>query len=353
MDIYVLNKNLEIVGVVDTYISVIWTSRYYTSGDFELYVSATSDMLALLQTNFYLVRDKDINEDEMQNVMIIKNIDLTTDPEDGNQLAVTGKSISSIVGQRVVASQTVLSGQFKSIVHLLLAENIVYPSLAARGISNFEFENVSGFDDNLDLQVSGDNLEEYFAALFEKYEYGWDVYIKDGKFIFTMYKGADRSYNQSVNPHIVFSNEFDNLLNTDYQYLTEEFKNVAIVAGEGDGASRIKQVVGTATGINRFETWVDAQGVSTNEGNITNADYMAMLTDKGTEALTEYVNNELFDGETDVTTQYVLNRDFFLGDVVQVENDFGISATARILEIIESEDDSGTAVIPTFSAMEI
>ena len=40
MDIYVMNTSFEVVGVIDDYLSVIWSRRYYTEGDFELYVSA-------------------------------------------------------------------------------------------------------------------------------------------------------------------------------------------------------------------------------------------------------------------------------------------------------------------------
>ena len=354
MDIYVLNKDLETVGVIDTYISVIWTPRYYTSGDFELYVGATTQMLELLKVNYFLVREKDIDGDEMRNVMQIKNIDLKNDPENGNTLIVMGKSISAIVGQRVVSAQTSLSGQLQEVIHMLLIENLIHPLFNARKILNFKFELVEGLNvlrNKVEMQVTGDNLEEFISTLCEKYNIGWDVYIKNGNFVFYLYAGTDRSFDQNVNPYIVFSSDFDNLVNSDYQYLTEDYKNVAIVAGEGQGVNRVKTIVGTAEGINRFETWVDAKDVSANEGGISNTEYMEILQDKGTEALTEYVHNQLFDGETDTTTQYVLNRDFFLGDVVQIVNDYGITAKARILEIIESEDDSGTSVIPTFSTM--
>ena len=40
MDLYILNKNFEKIGLIDTYESVIWTTRYYTYGDFELYIPA-------------------------------------------------------------------------------------------------------------------------------------------------------------------------------------------------------------------------------------------------------------------------------------------------------------------------
>ena len=59
MDIYVLNKNLETVAIIDTYKSLIWTKRYYTYGDFELYVPADKELLNYLKEDYLLVRDDD------------------------------------------------------------------------------------------------------------------------------------------------------------------------------------------------------------------------------------------------------------------------------------------------------
>lgn len=355
MNIYILDQGLNITNLIDEYMSIIWTTRYYTSGDFELCVKPTPKILNGLQTNFYLVRDKDINSDsgQMRNVMQIKNIELQTDSENGNTLIITGQSISSIVGQRVVLSQTNLRGQLKEVINLLLVENIMLPIVSDRQIPNFRYAQVDGFNTSIEVQVTGDNLAEWISTLCEKYEIGWDVYIERKMFVFEIYAGVNRSYNQSTNPYIVFSAEFDNLLNTDYQYLTEEYKNIAVVAGEGEGMARIKTTVGSGSGIDRFEQWVDAREVSSNDGGIEETEYIAMLQNKGTESLAEHVNNKLFDGDADVTTQYVINQDFFLGDVVQIENEYGVTAAARILEVIESEDESGITVIPTFSAMEV
>ena len=45
MQIIVLNTNFENIGVLDTYKSLIWTDRYSSCGDFEIYVTAYSDIL--------------------------------------------------------------------------------------------------------------------------------------------------------------------------------------------------------------------------------------------------------------------------------------------------------------------
>ena len=47
------------------------------------------------------------------------------------------------------------------------------------------------------------------------------------------------------------------------------------------------------------------------------------------------------------------NMSYNLGDIVQIENEYGIQATVRILEIIDCEDESGYSTVPTFSTWEV
>ena len=62
-----------------------------------------------------------------------------------------------------------------------------------------------------------------------------------------------------------------------------------------------------------------------------------------------YKVTEAFSGDVDTIHTYVLERDFFLGDIVEVKNEYGIHAAPRIIEIIENSDENGTRTIPTFS----
>lgn len=77
-------------------------------------------------------------------------------------------------------------------------------------------------------------------------------------------------------------------------------------------------------------------------------EYFALLNQRGLEKLAECQSTESLDGDVDSTRQYILDQDFYIGDIVQVSNEYGVTATPRILEIIESEDENGTSVIPTF-----
>ena len=54
MDIYVKNTAYELVGLIDTASSVIWTERYADAGDFEIYIKASADIITMLQKGYYL-----------------------------------------------------------------------------------------------------------------------------------------------------------------------------------------------------------------------------------------------------------------------------------------------------------
>lgn len=349
MDIYVLNSDYEKIGVIDSFQSVIWTTRYFTPGDFEIYIPADRQLLNLLQIDNMLVRDKDITGDECRNVMLIRNIEIQSDAETGDNLIITGQCLKSIVARRVVAEQTNLSGTVESCLRALITQNIISPLDTDRAINNF----ILGTDGSLTaatmaMQITGDNLAEALAEICTTYGYGWDVFIKGSNLVFYIYEGADRSFNQNINPHVVFSTEYDNLLSSDYKEDRSEYANVAIVAGEGEGTARKKATVGSATGINRFEIWVDERNTSSNNGEITPTAYQELLEQAGAEKLAETGITTEFTGEVLSDTNFIYGVDYFLGDIVQIENDYGISKPARITEIIDSEDENGQTVIPTF-----
>ncbi len=359
VDIYVLNRNFERVGVCDSYSSVLWITRYFSPGDFELYLPATNDNISLLKEDFYCVRDKDIIRDDdgiiYKNVMIIAHVQVITDIENGNYLTVTGRCLKSLLARRIIWQQTILSGSVETGIRRVVTENAINPTIPERKIAQLQLGQIKGFNDSIDKQATGDNLADFIAEVCTAYGLGWEVFIKANKFIFELYKGENRSYNQSNNPYVVFSQEFDNLLTTDYQYDKTNYKNVALVAGEGEGLNRRTKAVGTASGLDRYELFVDSRNSSSNAGEITAAEYDKMLEEEGRETLDSDENSilENISGEVEPSANYKFGEDYFLGDIVEVINEYGIETTPRITEIIESEDDNGVYTIPTFSTWEV
>ena len=364
-NVYVINPHsLDIVGIIDNYESIIWRPSYSNIGDFEIYIAATSHSISLLQKNYYVVRDVDISESGTvyKNVMIIKNIKLNTDVENGDYLTVTGYELKSILNQRIVWSQFDKTNMHVDLfLHELVAVEACEPVNEARKIPRLSLDDLELFPEKIQKQITYDKLGQAVIDVCNTYNLGWEIYIDkaasnyewfDGLLLFRVYKGVDRSYNQTERPYVVFSDDFENLHNTTYELNTENYANVTLVAGEGEGWERIRTTVGEASGLNRYEVFTDAKDISSNAGSeneILYDDYVIMLQEKGRENLATASYTEGFSGEvlSDVTFKYGV--DFFMGDIVTVINKYGISRNVRVLSAIESEDENGTKLVPQFN----
>lgn len=350
MDVYVLDKSFNVIDVVDNYESCIWNIYYFGVGDFELYLPATTRNISLLQAGRYLVRDKDLIDGNMYNVMIIRKLNITTDIEQGNYLTVTGKCLKSILQRRIVWTQTILSGKVENCLRLLISENAINPVIAERKITQLTLGELKGFTETMRKQLTGDNLGDAVVDICTTYGMGWRVYVNSSKrMVVEFFKGLDRSDNQSDNARVTFSTDYDTLLSSNYTLDTEEYKNVALVAGEGEGSARKTVSVGTASDLERYEIYVDSRDSSTNDGEITQTEYYEQLKEAGVDELETRKYTESFEGEIEPYSNYIYGVDYHLGDIVNVKNEYGVTATPRIIGVIESNSDEGVSVIPTFS----
>ena len=350
MILYVLDGLNGPVDLVDTFKSVIWNVQYYGFSEFELVVPGTPANIQKFKMDRYLVRDSDMSGGTYKNVMVIESVVLSFTVDDGWILTLSGRGLKSIVSRRVIWQQNNLKGRVENGIRKVITDNIVSPSVAARKISNFILEAKKGFTETFDTQLLGENIGEWLVEILPTYTIGWDVYISGGKYVFSLMKGTDRTYDQNSVVPVVFSPEFDNLISSTYTYAKGEYKNAALVGGEGEGVNQRVASVGTASGLKRYEDYIDGSGVSSNGEIITLSTYMQMLRDYGKEQIAATQYNESFEGSVIPDGLYDYGVDYFLGDLVQIENENGISAVTRITEIIYSEDENGWALTPTFSS---
>ena len=235
MDVTVLNTNLDAVSIVDVYESFIWTDRYYEYGDFELFTSMTETILSYIRQDYYL------QNRESEHVMIIEKIRIASDSENGNHITVTGRSLESILDRRIVWGQKTITGNLQNGIRTLLNENVISPADSTRRISNFIFE--ASTDPaitslKIDAQYTGDNLYDVINKICSERSIGFKVTLNNNKqFVFKLYAGTDRSYDQSANPYVVFSPKFENIINSNYVESKSALKTVTLVGGEGEGSA--------------------------------------------------------------------------------------------------------------------
>lgn len=433
-DVIVLDGNLEPVGLVDGYKSLIWANRYGKIGDCELYLTATVENLELLTSGTYLVRP----DDDM--VCEIVKIEITTDAEDGNFLIITGRDMKALLDQRIIWNTATCNGRMETFVRDQVTAALINPTitdrraLKANGGALLALDVDGGIPDIVSEQVSYKNLGEKVREYCETYQTGYRVRENAAGtgLLFGMYKGTDRSET------VIFSDAFENLASTKYTEDTSSLGNVALIGGQGEGADRVMNIYGQASGTARHERFVDADDISkeitylelratyplvseggygsiyttggksyyrmsqldvqimspqhleqlrssypggteitidgqsyyrlttiiiadipsaspADDATVTIRDiiYQVYLLNRGAENLAQYGKKITFDGAVvpDVTFKY--KEDYFLGDIVTVENIYGISAKARITEIVEVLDDKGYSMEPTFEWLDV
>lgn len=359
MNIYVLDENyLRLEPVVDTYKSFIWTERYAEAGEFELVLPADNKWVVLLQPDRYL------QIVESSYLMIIESVEIDTSLEDGSILTVKGRSLESLLDRRIIWKQTDCDGDLQNQIKKLLNENAISPSDSARQIPGLIFEETDDktiTDLTIDSQFTGDVLYDVICDQCKKHHIGW--YIKknsSNQLVFKLYNGVDRSYNQTSRSVIAFSPAYSNLINTKFTQSNAKLKNVALVGGEGEGNERKFVTVGDASGMTRRELFVNDSGTSSettdssgNKVTLSADEYNNKLKEKGQEELGKNVTSTQFDGEVQSQIQWTFRKDYFVGDLVAIENEYGVQGTTRITECAVSDDNSnGYQLVPTFEADE-
>ena len=375
MEALILDKDWEPVALLDVFKSFIWTDRYLGYGDFEIVVPADAPIRDYIRQDYYIWC-----REHSDRLMIIETIETKVDIENGNFLTVTGRSLESLLERRIIWGYRQCFGNMQMSIRNLLNQNAISPSDTARKIPNLEIKmsddaNITKIE--IDTQYFGENLYESIYSLCEEKKVGFRILpnFETKKMIFELYFGVDRSYGQTDRPYVAFSPAFDNFLSSNYIESKTALKNAVLVGGNGEGFSRkIVEVTGEhyGTGLDRRETFADANGVSSDVDTTdieqnelltpeekaqlinarTAAAEQAMLDEMkqiGKEALADTSITQSFEGEVEARIQFIYGRDFTIGDLVQVQSEYGQSGKARVAEIIFSSDENGDSMIPTFT----
>ena len=376
--IYVYDSNLNKIGIVDRYNSLITSKRYRENGDCEIYMPASADALDLLRVGRYVSKTDDVV------LYRINSIELATDAESGNFLTVKGIDAKSFIDQRIVLETTLGNGNAEAFALKLINDALGATASTARRLPFFSTA-VTGLTETISEQVSYKNVGEKIREYCTRFGWGYRVEINGNTIQFSFYKGADRS------AFVVFSPAYENISTSNYAEDKTNMGNFALIGGEGQGSDRIKETVGTATGADRYEIFVDAkdQSKSVTYKDVTSAYpggviitesgvnyyavdgvkiaelesaspqpndkcqlvddiYRSQLDAKGNDALSQFGATKSFESTIFAAGTWTYGEDYFLGDIVKVENEYGISVNARIIEVVEVEDENGYSTEPKF-----
>lgn len=340
----ILNQNFEVIRDITSYESFIWAERYNSYGDCEIYIPApVSDDVwnDMTHDNYVYLNSSD-------DLMIIETREQLSNVEQGNHVRVQGRGLSSLLERRILWADTKITGSLQDGIESLLNACIISPEDEARKIPNFIFEKSDATEitsitiEETELK-KGSVLYDAVRNLCENHKIGFKVTFReaDNMLVFKLYKGLDHTYEQLVNPYIVFSTHDDNIADTNYIESTKLYRNVVFVQGKGKSTV----TVGDVSGILRRELYCD----STNVKRTYRTDYAVKLTTAGEQALSKNNITKSLDGSITSTAVNLYNKELFLGDYVQLVDDYGHENTAQLTEVVITQDLNGYSLVPTFN----
>lgn len=348
MYFYVFDLEFNFHGVIDDYVNVSITRSYVKKTSFTIEVSPTEKNIELLKKGRLITKQND-----REHAYIIETIEYIDGTD--SSLAVTVFSLHHLLKKRIIHGQQVYSGSVGEVMSAFVDANAVNPTNPNRIIPNLVISDANDIGENVTEAFTDKPLDDSLFEISEKYGVSWDIiYDYDNeRFVFQVWQGVDRSEQQNINSHVVFSKEFDNVINQHFIDSDNEYKNVAIVAGEGEGIARKRVIVNDyLSGFERDEMFVDARDLQSeyydeNDQEITvpPIEYEAMLIERGKTKLAEHGKILTLDSEIDVDSSFVLGQDFNLGDIVSVKNTkLGLVLHTRITQVTETYSKEGHTV---------
>lgn len=373
MEIKIFNRELELIGILDNFTSLIWTRRYFQSGEFQLVAPLTKDSVNLLKRENIIYKG---NGDNEAGYIETVNISLNTSGEE--IMTIHGKFITNYLERRIVWGNDNVNSSSEVAMRSLVSKNaITCPS--ERIISNLQLGALKGYTETVKKSVSDKNLIEAVQEIAETSQLGYRNTLDyiNKKILFEVYKGVDRTVNQSLIAPCIFSRDFENILEQEYTDSLNNFRNVTLVAGAGEGSTRKRTTVGFATGLDRFELFTDARDISDKktistpkidevtgeyvvdeEGNtiyedtevqMSDSEYIPLLKQRGNEKLAECTDIKTFDSKINTRGNNIYRVDYDLGDIVTVtDKKWGLQLDTRITEIEEIYEGGKIEINPTF-----
>lgn len=351
MEFKILDKDLNWIGVLDDVSSVQWLEQYYDVGEVKITAFYNSTNAELIVEGNYIY-----NPDISDAIAEIIEVETT----EGAESSITARARQSIArwNDRVIfGTENITSAS----TILQIAEK------NRRGLVGI----IGDAPETLfDTQKSWGSVLEMFTEILPAANLGFKESFDSAtkNITLSILKGKDRTLQQS-NDYLGFlSTELGSLKSLIITKGSDDFKNVAIVGGQGEGAERKIVTVSLAGDSQRRELWVDARDLSKTyetatatgevdeEGNpvyeyteatYTDAEYEQLLKARGIEKLSEYMKTLEVSAEVDASAGITREN---LGDIFLVRSAaFNILMSARITEILTIAESTGIRTEITLS----
>lgn len=353
--IRILTTDFQWLGEIDDYESLQFIRRFHKAGEFELHININKNLTETLQKDnlIYLSPRK---------VGIIAHRELSKD--DSETLMIKGPTLQGFMSRRITVPPAGegydrIKACAETVLKHYVLKNVVNPADSSRIIPDLEIAADQKRGDVVDYQSRLKQLDEELETISNMSGIGWEIRLdlKSNKYVFDVIEARNLTAEQSVLPPVIFSIDFDNIKAQTFTDSALGYKNTAYVGGQGEEEERRIIEVGTAAGIGRYETFVDARDVaemtkgegSNEEIPIPEVDIIAQLNDRGSKSLKEMDIIQSFESEILTYGPFVYEQDWDLGDIVTVQDKkWGLTLNTPIPEVKEIYEPSGFRLEATF-----
>ena len=347
------DTTFENVGEVNQYNSLIWPDKFNGYASFELWAPITDENSEYFKKGNVLWCGGD-------NAAVVEIVKSVIDDKGTKTFNVKGRTLEMLLTTRIIwGTYNATNKQASTCMYDIVNQNCINPTDAKRKIPFLELAEDGKFGGAIQYQKTGDEVYDALTTIASNADIGFGILFrpKEKKLIFRVVQGVDRTVEQSTNEQVVFSTDLEDILSSSYYSNNQDFKSVALVAGEDKSTGRETQVSGDNNGVgfSRRELYVDARDLQsevTNEDgsttSLTPEQYASALIQRGDEKLTECRTTEVFEAQIRVfgDVQYEYGVDYQKGDKVTVmDKQLNVVVSARITEVEEDFDDEYALVL--------
>ena len=362
-EFYIYDKSTRTrIAILQGEESVQWCENYQSPGEVKIVARATSENLAAL------VEGNRVYNTDSDTVAKICHVDIV-ETESETTITARAQITSMLFDERIIMATEQITN-VEAGMYSLYSKN--------RRDLPIEVGTSEGYTETTEMEVTWTSVLDAIQKLADGSGIGFKIVFdpETSEETLKVFKGIDRSNDSSDDYVGYFGTDVGNIANVSVSTGISDYKNVAVVAGAGEGAARTVRIVslGNVSGEDRRELYVDARdlqrdyqvatptGAYDSSGNptytyatltYTEAQYNAILDARGLEKLAEHLKT--FSITCDIAQNNIrYGTDYFLGDRMPIKlPEYGIYATARISSVTIVYEQSGRTIVALLSEFEL
>lgn len=313
MNLNLYDQDLNRIAIIGSrFVSCLWAEGYNTVQPFTLELQETEEYRMKIRPDCYIGRD------DRRTLMVIKTVQVMD-----KRIVASGFQVPRVLDDSAFVG-TIPSGSH------------VDTSIRNAYEGSTKYHLVEFADSDLQVtygsQISHKSILTLCTTMCQSTDMGFRAVRNQKQILVEFYK-------PEINPNLVFSERFGNLILNSVTLSTENLKNYAIVLGQGEEENRIRVDVDLTSGAARRELIVDARDLKMENGE-TEASYRKRLQARGIEQLLKKTR----------TWECALNpiaKDFGvrydLGDILTVLlPEYGMKLQARVAKFTQKAQNNKT-----------